>query len=366
MKIVHFAKFFPPEYGGIESVTQALAEDHAAAGYNVDVICFTRNATQFEQIGRLGLRRVKVRREIGSQPVAFSYLGACGAAARDADVVHVHAPNMLAALAVVLLPRRIRVVVHWHADIQNKGAIGRLVRPLERAMLLRADIVIATTQAYAEASTALAAFRDRIKVIPIGIADLKAEQKFEIGTTPYVLSIGRLVPYKGLNVLLDAVPMVRSKVEFRIVGTGPQLAALEAQSSRLGITDKVKFMGQVGQTELQRLIAGTAVFCLPSVNRLEAFGVVLLEAMRAGRPIITTNIRGSGVPWVNLTGVKIPVNDPKALAEAIDRLVTAPEECTRLGKLARSRFLTHFSRKAMSDEFLSVYQGLKKKDRGVK
>lgn len=358
MKIVHFAKFYPPEYGGIESVTEALAEDHAAAGHDVEVVCFTRGSPKSEKMGRLDLRRIKVQKEIASQPLAVSYLKACADATRDADVVHVHSPNMLAALAVLRLPLHIQVVIHWHADIENKGMIGRLARPIERAMLGRADTIVATTQNYADASSALKGFENRVKVIPIGIADVIEAPKFEIATPPYVLFVGRLVPYKGLNILLDAIAMVQSDVELKIVGIGPQLTDLQYHARRLGIADRVKFMGRVGENQLQSLMEGAAVFCLPSINRLEAFGVVLLEAMRARRAIVSTNIPGSGVPWVNSTGINVPVRNPRALAQAIDQLVADPEEAARLGKLARSRFENYFSRTLMSRRFLCLYNHL--------
>lgn len=358
MKIVHFAKFYPPEYGGIESVTEALATDHAAADNDVEVICFTRVLPKLERTGRLKIRRVKAQKEIASQPLALSYLKACQTAARNADIVHVHTPNMLAALAVLRLPRHVRVMIHWHADIENKGAIGRFVRPIERAMLRRADVVVTTTQAYAEASPALTKFQDRVKVIPIGIADIATVPKFEVSTPPYVLFVGRLVPYKGLDVLLDAIAMVNSNIEFRIVGIGPMLAELTAHAQRLDIADRVKFVGRVEEDQLQDLMEGAAIFCLPSINRLEAFGVVLLEAMRAGRAVISTNIPGSGVPWVNSSGINIPVRDPRALAEAIEGLLANPEKIASLGKSARTRFETNFSRRLMSDRFLCLYRSL--------
>ncbi len=358
MKIVHFAKFYPPEYGGIESVTEALAEDHAADGHDVEVVCFTRDSPTFEKMGRLDLRRIKVQREIASQPLAVSYLKACADAARNADIVHVHSPNMLAALAVLRLPLNIQVVIHWHADIEDKGMIGRLVRPIEQAMLRRADTIVVTTQNYADASSALKGFENRVKVIPIGIADVVEAPKLEISTPPYVLFVGRLVQYKGLNVLIDAIGMVQSDVEFKIVGIGPQLTELQDHAQRLGISDRVKFMGRVEENQLQSLMEGAAVFCLPSVNRLEAFGVVLLEAMRARRAIVSTNIPGSGVPWVNSTGINVPVRNPKALAEAIDQLLADPEEAARLGKLARSHFENNFSRTLMSRRFLCLYKHL--------
>ncbi|MFG6519369.1 glycosyltransferase [Sulfitobacter sp. 1A13496] len=362
MKIVHFAKFYPPEYGGIESVTEALAEDHAAAGHNVEVVCFTRGASSEDEQGRLTLRRVKVQTERASQPLAASYLRICVRAARMADVVHVHTPNMLAALAVLLLPRFARIVIHWHADIEDKGVIGQMVRPIERAMLRRANVVVATTEAYAEASEVLAPFSDRVRVIPIGIADVDTKPKFETVSPPYVIFIGRLVPYKGLGVLLDAIASVQSDAEFRIIGIGPQESWLREKALRLGIEDRVMFMGRVEEHRLQNLLAGAAVFCLPSINRLEAFGVVLLEAMRAGRALVATDIPGSGVPWVNSTGINVPVGNPQALAEALDNLLAHPGEAARLGKLARARFEREFSRDVMSARFLELYEQLVEND----
>ena len=358
MKIVHFAKFYPPEYGGIESVTEALAEDHAAIGHEVEVVCFTRETTTFEKLGRLRLRRLKVRKVIASQPLALSYLKTCIHAARSADVVHVHSPNMLAALAVLCLPSNVRTVIHWHADIENKGIIGTLIRPIERAMLRRADAVVVTTEEYAKASAALTEFKDKTEVIPIGIADTKKVPKFEISEVPYVLFIGRLVPYKGLDVLLDALTFINNDAELRIVGIGPELAKLKAHVVRLGLESKVKFKGRIDEDELEELMAGAAVFCLPSVNRLEAFGVVLLEAMRAGRAIVSANIPGSGVPWVNSQGINVPIRDPKALAEAIDQLLEDPLKAKSLGELARARFESEFLRKTMSSRFLWLYKKL--------
>ena len=358
MKIVHFAKFYPPEYGGIESVTEALAEDHAAVGHDVEVVCFTRGSTTFEKMGQLNIRRIKVQKVIASQPLAVSYLKACAAAAQNAAIVHVHSPNMLAALAVLRLPQHTQVVIHWHADIENKGILGKLIRPIERAMLRHADAIVVTTEEYAKASSALKDFTKKVGVIPIGIADTTKAPKIEVNTLPYILFVGRLVPYKGLDVLLDALSLIHGDVELRIVGVGPLLTVLKTQAVRFALEDRVKFIGRVNEVELEELMAGAAIFCLPSTSRLEAFGVVLLEAMRAGRAIVSTNIPGSGVPWVNSTGINVPVRDAKALAEAIDQLLLDPAKAERLGKFARTRFESEFSRGIMSSRFLSLYRQL--------
>lgn len=358
MRIVHLAKFYPPEFGGIESVTEALAEDHAALGHDVHVVCFTRGLQRIEKTNGVNVRRIKVKKEMASQPLSFTYIAECVNVARTASVVHVHAPNLLAALGVLRLPKQIKVVVHWHADIENKGILGRLVGPLERAMLRRANVVIATSQAYADASAMLNKVKAKLEIIPIGIADMPIGKSHRFSAPPYVLCVGRLVPYKGFNVMLQAVALMSSNIEFRVVGSGPMRDDLEAQAGRLGIMRRVNFLGRVEQDELQALMAGAVAFCLPSLNRSEAFGVVLLEAMRAGRAIVGTKIPGSGVPWVNSTGINVSVGDPSALAQAIDYLIANPEEVKRLGGLARSRFEDEFTQNRMSNKCLRLYEDL--------
>lgn len=355
MKIVHFGKFYPPEFGGIESVTQALAEDHSRGGHDVEVVCFSRLNSSVDRRDRLVIRRVKMQAEKMSQPIALGYLRACAQAVRNADVVHVHLPNMLAAIAVLRLPRRVKVLLHWHSDIEGKGIVGRLIRPIERAMLCRADHIVTTSENYAKSSRALASFLENVTTVPIGIADVQNLSKVVRQGRPYVLFVGRIVPYKGLSCLLEAAAKVKADVDFYIIGTGPQEAELIQLARVLDVSHKVNFCGRVNEEELEYFFQNAAIFCLPSINRLEAFGVVLLEAMRASLPLITTDIEGSGVPWVNSCGSIVPVGDAQALAMEIDRFVANPIEAAKVGCLGRGRFEREFLREQMSERFLTIY-----------
>ena len=357
MQIVHLGKFYPPEWGGIESVTEALADEHTAAGHKVDVVCFTRGISETSGSSPT-VRRFRIFSAPSSQPISFGYFINALKIGRNADVLHVHAPNILAALVSIFMPKYIKVVVQWHADIVDKGLIGHLVRPLERAMLKRADEVVCTTPVYAAESIALQPFLHKISTVPLGIHETPPSVcPNSLGD--YVLFVGRLVPYKGLSVLLDAIPHVDKSVRFVLVGEGPEEQPLREQATRLGINDKVMFMGKTEVGYLNALYAHAQLFCLPSVNRLEAFGVVLLEAMRANLPLVTTNIPGSGVAWVNqdgVTGRVVPPNDPKALAHAIEEVLETNATKQRYAKGAHARFLATFTRKAMADQFLAIYE----------
>lgn len=359
MRIVHIGKFYPPEWGGIESVTEALAEDHAASGHEVTVVCFTRKTSATEE-GNPKIVRVRAPLQRASQPLSINYLREGIRAGRQADILHVHTPNPLAAFVCRVMPRTTRVVLHWHADIYGKGLLGYLVRPLERTMLARADAVVCTTRAYASSSPALRPIINKVTSIPIGIDECSFPSG-DNGLGDYVLFVGRLVPYKGLSVLLEAMSKLPIRISMIIVGEGPLRGELEVQADTLGIRDRVHFFGPVDQATLNTLFAHARLLCLPSVNRLEAFGVTLLEAMRAEKPVITANIPGSGVPWVNqngVTGTVVPVADPDALAAAIEQLLVSPELYRALAQGARERYCSEFTRKLMAERFLDLYKRL--------
>lgn len=359
MQILHLGKFYPPEFGGIESVTEALATDHARAGHAVRVLCFSRAGSGVEVDENLTVHRHRAAVEVSSQPLSFRYLFDAIRRARNADIVHVHTPNLLAALAVILAGRGPRVVVHWHADIEGKGLLGRLIRPLESLMLKRADAIVATSHEYAQASRALRAHASKLTVIPIGIADTEAPTNSPDILPDQVLFVGRLVPYKGVAVLLRALSQMKFPARLVIVGTGPQESSLKALADSLGVAEHVDFLGKVETSTLSELFRVSTVFCLPSINRLEAFGVVLLEAMRAGCPAVSSDIPGSGVSWVNRDGLQVPVGDHQALASKLDELLDDPTLRRRLSENARARFEKEFERRSMSDRFLSLYESLR-------
>ncbi len=358
LKILHLGKFYPPEHGGIESVTAALAEDHDAAGHRVEVVCFTRGIADLaEQEAGPTVRRHRAKRAVASQPLSWDYVVAGWRGMRRADVVHVHLPNLLAAFVAAIAPHRMRVVLHWHADIAGKGLLGLLARPVEWLALARANAVICTSPTYLKSSEALRSWQHKAHVIPIGIAD-RPMRNVGRSADPFVLFVGRLVPYKGVSVLLQAVAQMKSGARVVIVGRGPMQASLMEEAESLGVARRVVFTGAVEDEVLGRLFDEASVFCLPSVNRLEAFGVVLLEAMRAGCPTVASDIPGSGVGWVNVEGLSFPVADEIALAKQIDRLIAEPALAKALSERARDRFVGQFRRETMSDRVMMLYRAL--------
>jgi glycosyltransferase involved in cell wall biosynthesis len=375
LRIVHVGKYYPPDAGGIESVTASLARGAVRAGHDVSVICFRKEAADDDEV-REGVRvlRVPIALELASQPLGRSYVRLCLRESRDADIVHLHTPNMLGALSCLLMGRGPRVLVHWHSDVVGKGLLARAMRPLETLLLRRADCIVATSSAYAEASPSLRRFRHKVVVAPLGSsppgtftgrpagnAALPARLSAAIEGRRIILSVGRMVPYKGFGILVEAARSLIDDAIIVIVGGGPLLESLAARIHAAGLDQRVVLTGRLEEEALHELFRRACLFCMPSLDRAEAFGVVLLEAMAYGLPIVATRIPGSGVPWVNLhavSGINVPVGDPSALAHACNRILESRELRDALARGAHDRYLTMFTEDRFVSRTLETYDRL--------
>lgn len=369
--IVHFGKFFFPDTGGIESVTLSLAKGAAREGHNITVVCFQKKKSEgFEIVEGISVVRAPITKILASQPLGFKYFWECILASKKADIVHMHAPNMLAALCALFIPEKTRLLVHWHSDVLNKGILGFLFRPLESALLRRANCIVATSQIYADASKSLMPFRHKTTVVPIGVSDvtqlgnasrlpLAIEER--VSGRRIILAVGRLVAYKGFNVLIEAARYLTEKSVVVIVGNGPLLQDLQLAIDRGGVNDRVFLAGRLSDTALHALFEGATLYCLPSINRAEAFGVVLLEAMSHGLPVVASDIPGSAVPWINQhghSGLNVPVSNPGALANACNLILESEELRDSLSLSARQRFLAEFTEEVSVKRMMFTYMQL--------
>ena len=168
--IVHFGKYYFPDAGGIESVTISLAGGAVVSGHSVSVVCFEKTpASSNEVIDGVRVIRAPITKMIASQPLGIKYFLQCLKHGESADVIHLHVPNMLAALCALFIGKKPRLLVHWHSDVINKGVLGKILRPLETALLRRADRIVATSHVYADESDTLRPYKNKISVVPIGV-----------------------------------------------------------------------------------------------------------------------------------------------------------------------------------------------------
>jgi glycosyltransferase involved in cell wall biosynthesis len=362
LRVLQVGKFYPPHMGGIETHLQALCgalRNHA----EVRVIVSSEGRNTIEET----VDSVPVAR-LSTLLTAFSTSISPGMVSRirrsGGELVHIHLPNPAAVLAYLASGHRGPLVVTYHSDTVKQKVLGRMFEPLLNAALRKSAAIIATSPNYLATSGVLQAFRDRCHVISYGIDTAQFEQCAPEAVRSVrerygerlVISVGRLVYYKGFDVLIRAMASVRGKLV--IVGDGPLRGELESLAARLGVADKVVFAGEIDNAGVTPYYHAADLFALASVARSEAFGIVQIEAMAAGLPVVNTSL-DSGVPFVSLhgqTGLTVPPGDPQALAVAINRLLDDHGLRQSLGQAGVRRARQEFSLDTMLRRTLQLYQ----------
>jgi rhamnosyl/mannosyltransferase len=360
LSVVHAAKFYPPVRGGMETVVGDLCRG-TARDWDVRVVAAHDRATTIEEhVDGVGVVRAATFGTAMSVPLCPSF--GLHLWRTRADCVVLHEPNPIAGAALFLkMPSR-RLIVWHHSDLLRPWWSPHTYGRLQRALYRRADCVIVSSPNLAAESSLVACAR-RVEVVPFGVSLERYRQGGRLADElraaipgPRVLFVGRFVYYKGIEVLIDA--MARSAGTLLLVGEGPLEPALRQRAAARGLADRVRFLGRVPDDDLPAYYQAADLFVLPSVAKTETFGVVQIEAMAAGVPVISTNLP-TGVPWVNQDGVSgliVPPGDSDALANAIARLTNDSGLRARLGLNAAARAHEVFSRDRMIHAFKEVVE----------
>ncbi|MEG0796742.1 MAG: glycosyltransferase [Odoribacter sp.] len=369
MKVLHVGKFYPPCYGGIEKVNVDLVEGLNYAGIHTDELCFshTKNSIKEDENTNYKIFRAKILGIKFSTPISLQFFSFYKKIRNDYDIIHIHLPNPIASLAPLLFKTKGKIVLHWHSDIVKQKRLKVLYSPLQNMILRMASKIIVTSDNYLNSSVDLIKFKAKTVVIPLGIDTdylcyseshvdaIKAKYK----NKKIVLTIGRLTYYKGFKYLIAAAKKIDSDTVVLIGGSGELENVLKKQIIELNLTDKVFLIGRIPQCEMGAYYAAADVFCLPSMMRTEAFGVVLIEALAMGLPIVATNIDGSGVNWVNkhnVTGLNVVPENDEELADAINTILSDTDLSSEFSANALLRYKEYFTKSKMLNEHIKLYQ----------
>ncbi len=373
MRVVQISPFFYPHAGGVESHVRGLAREFARKGHEVTVVTsrYDRRLPTEERIE--GYRIVRTR----SLGVAFNTPIDVGTGravrALDADVFHLHYPPPLTSyFATRALGRgAVPVCLTYHCDLFLDGIFGRLLSGLYQQIFLpptlrRVDRIVVHTQSYGVTSPVL---RGReLTVIPsvvdlerfrpgIDSSALRGDLRLE-GKRVLVFT-GRLVPHKGVDVILRALALLPPDVVLVVVGAGPRLPSLIGQARRLSLESRVRFCPSVSDEELPRYLSLGDVFVFPSQNRLEGFGLVVAEAMAAGLPVVIADM--PGVREVIEPGKEGLLAEPliaSDLAAKVRSLLDDPDLRHRMGAAARRRAEERYGLSTVAAQLLSLYASL--------
>ena len=378
MKILQIGKFYPI-IGGVEKVMRDLTEGISARSIRCDMLCALLPDSEIEQIDKKRARHIgrnliielnnngkiicvpaikKVKATMLS-PAMLSYLKRhC----KEYDIIHIHHPDPMAALALRLSGYKGKVILHYHSDILSQKKLLKLYKPLQSWLLKRADKIVGTTPVYIKESPFLKNYQQKCTYVPIGIepvvySEEEAEKiRNKFGNKKIILSIGRLVPYKGYEYLIEAAKHLTDEYYLVIGGGGPLKDELQAKIEQLGLENKVTLAGYIDYKDLPAYFGACHIFVLSSVMKTEAFGIVQIEAMSCSKPIVATKIEGSGVSWVNKEG-ESGLNVPPMIAESLTNAIFAVDkEYDKYSVGAKERFNSVFTYSQMIDNILKIYE----------
>ena len=367
LKVLHVGKFYPPHMGGIETHMQALCGELRNL-VDLRVIVASNDYSAAEEVlDGVAVSRVATRLTLASTPLCP---GMISKIRNDrSDIIHLHLPNPVAVLGYLASPHRGRLIVTYHSDMVRQRILGPLFEPFLHAALRRSSAIITTSPNYLRTSSVLAHHQERCRVIPLGIPTEKFDScdpasaegiRRQYGDR-LIVSVGRLVYYKGFEHLIRAMTRVRGNL--LIVGEGPLRGTLNALTHELGVADRVHFMGKISHERLVACYHAAKVFVLASILRSEAFGIAQVEAMAAGLPVVNTRL-DSGVPFVSIheqTGLTVPPGEPVALADAVNQLLDNPDLRASLSVAAALRAHQEFSLNAMAARTMSLYEHVMKR-----
>lgn len=375
MKVLQFGKFYPPHIGSIEKVMFDITEGLNRRGVHCDVLCSNKQRKYVEEV--VGGYRVTRTSSFGvffSASVTPQLVGKLKQMQDAYDIIHVHLPDPMANLALFLARPSSKVILHWQNDVVRQRLLLKLYLPLQAWMLDRADAVITTSPNYIDGSPYLAPYKSKCRVVPIGVdraslkvsPDVAAGIRERFGGRRIVFSIGRLSNYKGYRYLIEAAGHLGDDYVVLIAGSGPLYRALSGQIERLGLSGKVYLLGPVDRDEVGAYYEASDVYCLSSISRNEGFGIVQLEAMLFRKPVVSTDIPGSGVTYANLdgeTGLVVEPRNAGALADAITRVCSNKGLYDRLASNGLRRVTEEFTMDRMLSSTMNVYEEVMSGDR---
>jgi len=363
MKVLHLGKLCPPNEGGIELFTYDLLEYLNSKGIKADLLCF---GDRIEENTYKGFKYFSCKKniKINSAPLSLDFIVKFNTLVKNYDLIHIHSPNPLAEILSIFSKKPI--IVHWHSDIVKQKMSYLFYKPFQQILLKKSYRIICTSPQYLKTSNQLKNFREKVVIIPSGLKvkrlentkeDKKIKQILEkLRGKKIILSIGRLVEYKGFEYLIKAGKYLDNDKVILIAGGGKLYDSLQKEIKKLNLEGKVFLLGRVDN--ISYLLKNCNIFCLPSISRNEAFGLVLIEALYFGKPLITTDVKGSGMNYINRdgeTGLVVPPKNPKALAEAIEKILSDNKLYQMFSKNALNRF-KEFEISKIGNEIIKLYK----------
>lgn len=366
MKILQVNKLYYPWIGGVEKIVQQIAEGlNKKNNLEIEVLCCSsKGKRKVEKINEVKVWQSKSLGIIFSMPLSLDFFRLFRKLSKKVDLIDLHFPFPLADLAIFLFKPKTPIIIHYHCDIVKQKFFAFLLKPIIFQTLKKAKKIIVSNPNLIKNSPYLKRFQNKCQIISFGV-DLNkfqktTEQEIEIQKIKekygnFVLFVGRLIYYKGVKYLIEAMKDI--KMNLVIIGCGPLEKSYKLQAISYKLQNRVFFLPEQKDKDLINFYHACEVFVLPSVFKSEAFGIVLIEAMACAKPVISTEL-GTGTSWNNqngITGFIVPPRNSQALSLAIQKIINNKKLAQEMGQAAQERVLKCFTLEKMVEKTKGIY-----------
>ena len=359
MKILYITKFFPPEHGGIEILSKKICDFFNNKNNEIEVLCFSKKKTFISKKNGYTVNFFKSLFHLFATPISFKIIFFLIKNFKKYDYVHIHTPNPLITLCIVFLPIK-KLIVSWGSDIVNQKFISFFFYPIQYLLLKKAEKIICLSKNYLNHSSDLKPFFDKIFIIPpiqkINQTKLNLKKNNKIVN---IVTVGRLVDYKGHNIAIKAVKYLPKNYILTIIGNGPNKIKILRQISDLNLQDRVKLLDNVNDDLKINILKKSTIFLMCSTSRAESFGIAILEAISCGLPLVITNINGSGMNDMvisNYNGYKFKKFSSIDCAKKIVNICQKKNKLNHFSKNSLKLFSNRFEYKKIEKKLLKIYK----------
>lgn len=370
MKVLQLGKFFPIR-GGVEKVMYDLMISLSEKTIACDMLCASDINDKKEKTIKINdFSNIFIEpslKEIAKTKISFQLVAKLKKNCNNYNIIHIHHPDPMAALALWFSGYKGKVILHWHSDILAQKKLLKLYHPLQEWLLKRSNLILTTSPDYLRFSVPLEKYISKSQVLPIGIKDISQSYdkdtvnviKNKYKNRKIIFSVGRLVEYKGFQYLINSAKYLTEEYIILIGGTGPLKNELQNIIDNNHLNEKVHLLGYLDDKDLYSYFKASDLFCLSSIEKTEAFAIVQIEAMAFGKPIVATEIVGSGVPWVNqnfYSGVNVKPKNSEALSVGIKNITMDFSVYNTYSINARKRYLDNFTIEKVVDDLEKIYK----------
>jgi glycosyltransferase involved in cell wall biosynthesis len=372
MRILQLGRFYPPSFGGIQNVIYEITTGLNCSGVHCDVLC--SNDKNLYEVSKYDGYQVLRTRSYGtyfSTSITLQMISKLNEIKNNYDIISVHFPDPMAVVALLMTRPKAKIVIHWHSDVIKQKYLLKLFEPFQNWIIGKANLVIGATINHIEGSDQRDKMVFKSNIIPYPFdtnyllncvnSELLKELKEKYNGKKIVFGMGRLVYYKGFEHLIDAAKYLSDDYMILIGGQGVLKEKLKEQIRSNNLEGKVELLGAIPQNDLGTYYEICDVFCLPSTYRSEMYGIVQLEAMSFGKPVVSTKLKRSGVSNVNIdnvTGMCVKVADSSEIGNAIKLITNEPERYKKYSINAKNRVSDVFEKSIIIKKLIDTYSEL--------